>query len=330
MKSFKTAALIGIAASSVLGHAQELTGAGSTFINPIMQTWIARYRQATGVSINYQSIGSGGGISALINKTVDFAGSDAPMNPAEMQQAGRPVLHIPAVVGTVAVAYNVPGLGQGLNLTGPVLADIYLGNIQYWDAPQIANLNRGVRLPHARIFVAHRSDGSGTTFIFTDYLSKISSEWSSRVGTGKAVHWPVGLGGKGNEGVAGLIKTHPNSIGYVELAYATQNRMTYCKMANAKGRFIAPSSESGSLAAAGVSMPADMRVSITNTSNPNGYPISGFTWLIVYQNPARGAEIKRFLTWVIAEGQSFTAQLQYAPVPENVRAKLKAMINSIR
>ncbi|MFI5385808.1 MAG: phosphate ABC transporter substrate-binding protein PstS [Fimbriimonadales bacterium] len=310
--------------------AQELTGAGSTFINPIMQQWIANYKQATGVGINYQSIGSGGGISGLMNHTVDFAGSDAPMNAAEMKQAGKPVIHIPVVIGAVCVAYNVPGNTGGLHMSGPVLAEIFLGNIMYWDAPEIAALNRGVRLPHERIFVAHRSDGSGTTFIFSDYLAKVSGDWKQRVGVGKSLHWPVGLGGKGSEGISGLIRSHPYSIGYVELAYAVENRIAYCQMQNAKGRFIIPTAQSGSLAAAGVQMPADMRVSITNTSNPEGYPITGFTWLIVYENSAKAADLKRFLDWAITTGQSYCAQLQYAAVPDAVRGKLKTLIAGIK
>lgn len=315
--------------AALRAEAQELTGAGSTFINPIMQNWIAKYKQATGVSINYQSIGSGGGISGLINNTVDFAGSDAPMNAAEMTQAGKPVIHIPVVIGTECVAYNVPGNTGGLRMSGPVLAEIFLGNITYWDAPEIAALNRGTRLPHERIFVAHRSDGSGTTYIFSDYLSKISPDWKQRVGTGKSLHWPVGLGGKGNEGVSGLIRSHPYSIGYIELAYAVQNRIAYCQMQNAKGRFLSPTAENGSVAAAGVQMPDDMRVSITNTSKADGYPITGFSWLIVYRHSAKAAELKKFLNWVIGAGQQECAPLQYAEVPEVVRAKLRAMIASI-
>lgn len=320
----------GILGAAPKAYAQDLTGAGSTFINPIMQQWIAAYKQATGVSINYQSIGSGGGISGLINHTVDFAGSDAPMNPAEMLKAGKPVVHIPVVIGTVCVSYNLPGNEGGLHLSGPVLADIFLGNITYWDAPQIVKLNKGVTLPHERIFVAHRADGSGTTFILSDYLSKVSGEWKQRVGTGKSLHWPVGLGGKGNEGISGLIRSHPYSIGYIELAYALQNHIASCQIQNAKGKFAIPSAESGSAAASGVKMPADMRVSITNTSNPNGYPITGFTWLIVYQDSAKAADLKKFLEWVSTTGQSYCAGLQYAPVPEAVRARVQTMIGSIK
>ena len=322
---------LGLATAIGFGNslAQDLNGAGSTFINPIMQTWIAKYREATGISINYQSIGSGGGITALINHTVDFAATDAPMNPAELTKAGKPVLHIPVVAGAVTVCYNVAGVQSGLKLTGPIVADIYLENITYWDAPQIKALNPGVNLPHDRIFVTHRSDGSGTSYIFTDYLCKISPEWKQRVGMGKSVRWPVGLGGKGNEGVAGLVRSHPSSIGYVELAYATQNNISTCVIRNAKGKFIAPSAESASLASAGVQMPADMRVSITNTNNPNGYPISGFVWLLVYQNSNRAQQVKSFLDWVISTGQSDCAALQYASIPTALRDKLRTMISTV-
>src|SRR5712691_7445059 len=224
--SMTALALGALATGPKAAVAQQLTGAGSTFINPIMTQWIATYKQATGVSINYQPIGSGGGINALINKTVNFAGSDAPMNAQEMSEAKAPVLHLPAVIGAVVIGYNIPGVPTGLHLTGPVVADIFLGKVAYWDDSEITRYNRGIRLPHARIFPAHRSDGSGTTYIFTDYLSKVSPDWKSRVGVGKSVQWPEGLGGKGSSGVAGLLKTRPNSIGYVELAYALQNGIT--------------------------------------------------------------------------------------------------------
>ena len=333
-RSMKRAAILAVAFGSVFissiqhAAAQDLQGAGSTFINPIMQNWIQAYQKATGISINYQSIGSGGGISALISKTVDFAGSDAPMSASEMSSAGAPVLHLPAVIGTECVAYNIPNSTTGMRMSGPVLADIFLGKITYWDDPAIAALGN-VNMPHQRIFVAHRSDGSGTTYIFSDYLSKVSPDWKSQVGTGKSLHWPVGLGSKGNEGVSGLLKTHPYSIGYVELAYATQNSIESCVMKNAAGKWVAPSAQSGSIAAAGVTIPPDMRVSITNTSNPGGYPITGFSWLITYVQPAHADQVKKFLSWVITSGQDYTGALQYAPVPEGVRKREQTMIDSI-
>jgi phosphate transport system substrate-binding protein len=320
----------GLAGTPTSAAAQTLTGAGSTFINPIMTQWVAAYKQATGVAVNYQSIGSGGGINALIHRTVDFAGSDAPMNPQELAEAKAPVLHLPAVIGAVVIGYNIPGVERGLRLNGPLIADIFLGEVPYWDDPRIAKLNRGVKLPHARIFVTHRSDGSGTTFIFTDYTSKVSPAWKSRVGTGKSVQWPVGLGGKGNEGVAGLLKTRTNSIGYIELAYAQQNSISYAEVQNSRGKFITPSAESASIAADGVKLAPDLRVSLTNTPNPNGYPITGFTWLIVYQDSAQAAELKRFLHWVVTNGQSFTKPLAYAAIPESLRRREAGMINAVK
>jgi phosphate transport system substrate-binding protein len=328
--SMTALALGALAAGPQMAAAQQLTGAGSTFINPIMTQWIATYRQNTGVSINYQPIGSGGGINALINKTVNFAGSDAPMNAQEMEEAKAPVVHLPAVIGAVAIGYNVPGVPNGLHLTGPVIADIFLGKITSWDDSPIKRLNPAARLPHARIFVAHRSDGSGTTYIFTDYLAKVSSEWKSRVGVGKSVAWPVGLGGKGSAGVAGLMKTRPNSIGYVELAYAMQNGITYGDLQNAKGKFIAPSAESASMAAEGVKLPPDLRASLTNSPNPSAYPITGFTWLIVRQSTSDAAPLKQFLHWVVTSGQSFTKPLAYAALPESLRQREAQMITSIK
>lgn len=322
-------ALSFLAVAPQTAHAQTLTGAGSTFINPIMTKWIAEYRNATGVSVNYQSIGSGGGITGLIARTVDFAGSDAPMNAGELASAGGPVVHLPAVIGTECIAYNIPGIGPGIHLDSSVIADIYLGKITRWNDPRIARSSPGVKFPNEAIFVTHRSDGSGTTYIFTDYLSKISPEWKDQVGTGKAVRWPVGLGGKGNEGVAGLIKTHPYSIGYIELAYAVQNVITYAALQNARGKYIYPSAAVGSKAAVGVTIPADMRVSITNTSNPEGYPITGFSWIIVRRGSAKSAELKKFLNWVITSGQAYAGPLEYAPVPEGILAREQKLINSI-
>ncbi|HLV80532.1 MAG TPA: phosphate ABC transporter substrate-binding protein PstS [Chthonomonadaceae bacterium] len=320
----------GVATGQLAASAQELTGAGSTFINPVMQNWIAAYKKATGVAINYQPIGSGGGISGLINHTVDFAGSDAPMNPQELADAKAPVLHLPVVIGTVCIAYNIPGIGPGIHLSGPVLADIYLGTIRYWDDRRIASLSPGTKFPHQPIFVAHRSDGSGTTYIFTDYLSKISPEWNRSVGTGKSVRWPVGLGAKGTEGVAGLIRTHAYSIGYIELAYAIQNDIPYAFIQNARGKFIYPSMQSGSVAASGVSLPPDMRVTITNTAAPNGYPITGFSWLIVYRDSPKAAALKQFLSWVLTTGQEYNAKLQYGAIPAPVRKREMQMVASIK
>jgi phosphate transport system substrate-binding protein len=329
--AFATAvvALGGLFLTPQAAHAQELTGAGSTFINPIMTKWIAEYKTATGVSVNYQSIGSGGGITGLIARTVDFAGSDAPMNAGELASAGGAVVHLPVVIGTECVAYNIPGILGGVRLDGPVIADIYLGKITRWNDPRITKPNPGTKFPDAAIFVTHRTDGSGTTYIFTDYLSKVSPDWKDQVGTGKAVRWPAGNGGKGNEGVAGLLKTHPYSIGYIELAYAVQNVIPYALVKNAKGKYIYPTAEAGSVAANGVSIPADMRVSITNTSNPTGYPITGFSWLIVRKGAAKAPQLKKFLDWVVTSGQAFCGALDYAPIPKAIVAREQKMISSI-
>lgn len=331
-KTLKAAALAAFGLALLGGasaHAQELNGAGSTFINPIMTKWVAEYKKATGVSVNYQSIGSGGGITGLIARTVDFAGSDAPMNAAEMASAGGAVVHIPAVIGTECIGYNIPGIGPGIRLDGPVVADIYLGKITRWNDPRITKPNPGTKFPNEAIFVAHRSDGSGTTYIFTDYLSKISPEFKDQVGTGKAVRWPVGLGGKGNEGVSGLLKTHPYSIGYIELAYAVQNVIPYALIKNAKGKYIYPNAEAGSVAAAGVAIPADLRVSITNTAKPTGYPITGFSWIIVRKGAAKAPELKRFLNWVVTSGQAYCGALDYAPVPKPIVAREQKLIATI-
>jgi len=312
-------------------HAQDLLGAGSTFVNPIMTQWTAAYAKAKGAQINYQPIGSGGGISALIKHTVDFAGSDVPMNAQESAAAGSPVLHLPDVIGAVCVGYNIPGVGPGVRLTGPVLAKIFLGQITSWSDPAITSLNPGTKFPSDSIFVVHRSDGSGTTAIFTDYLSKVNSEWGSKVGSGKSVDWPAGLGGKGSAGVAGLLKAHASSIGYVELAYAVQN-IPYALVSNKHGKYIYPSAESAALAAEGSSIPANLEMSIVNTNNPEGYPITGYSYLITYTHTAKAALLKPFLSWVTSEGQSaaFTKPLYYAPVPPAVRSKEAAMIGSIK
>jgi phosphate transport system substrate-binding protein len=318
------------ATNQPVNNGEALTGAGSTFINPIMTQWIDAYKKDGGVAINYQSIGSGGGISGLVNHTVDFAGSDAPMNSQETADAKAPVLHLPVVIGTECIAYNIAGVQSGLHLTGPIISDIFLGNITKWNDPKIASLNPQAKLPDAAISVTHRSEGSGTTYILTDYLSKVSPDWKGKVGTGKSVRWPVGLGGKGNEGVAGLLKTHDNSIGYVELAYAKQNSITYASIQNAAGNFVDPSSESGSAAADGVTIPDDMKVSITNTPNAKGYPITGFTWVIVYQSSPRGADLQKFLKWVLDKGQGMTKDLSYAPIPDSLKDRESKLVDSIK
>ncbi len=333
-KAFGIAALaLGLAGGAMqAASAQSLTGAGSTFVNPIMTRWTADYGKANGGQINYQAIGSGGGINALINHTVDFAGSDVPMNADELGQAKAPVLHIPDVVGAVVVAYNVPGIGPGMHLDGPVLAGIYSGKITMWNDPQITKLNPNLKFPADSIFVTHRSDGSGTTAIFTDYLSKISPAWKSGPGMGKSIDWPVGLGGKGNAGVAGLLKAHKDSIGYVELAYAVQNVIFYSAMQNSHGAFIYPSVESAAAAAQGVKLASNLTASLTDTANPKGYPITGYSYLIAYKNSRQGPAVKKFLSYVVTTGQGsqYTTPLFYARVPATVAAQAEQAIATIK
>lgn len=300
--------------------ASGLTGAGSTFINPIMTHWVQSYQQQGGVPVNYQSVGSGAGINNLIDHTVDFAGSDAPMNQADLDRAKAPVVHVPAVIGAVCVAYNVAGVTSGLKLTGPQIADIFLGKIQYWDDKQIASQNVGMKLPHEKIFTVHRSDGSGTTAIFTNYLAKVSPEWKAGPGEGKTVNWPgEGLGGKGNAGVAQVLSQHANAIGYIELAYAEQNKITYAAVQNSNGNFISPSIESASAAAEGFAMPENMTAFITNTPAAQGYPIAGFSWLIYFKDSPKAAEIQKFISWATTTGQNDSKSLYYAPLPAAVQ-----------
>jgi len=316
----------------------DLTGAGATFPYPLYSKWFADYARTTGVRINYQSIGSGGGIRQLSEQTVDFGASDSPMTDEELAKAkGGPVLHIPTVLGAVVVIYNLPNVSQPLRLTGPVLADIFLGRIKKWNDPRIAQLNGGVSLPSTDILVVRRSDESGTTYIFTDYLSAISPAWAQGPGKGKGVNWPVGLGAKGNEGVAGQVKQLPGAIGYVELAYAKQNRLAYASMQNATGEFVAPSIESVTAAAAGavskLGPNSDYRVSVVNAPGAGAYPISSFTWLLVYQrqaDPTKGRKLVDFLRWALNVGQQTAATLDYAPLPTELRSQLRSKIDQIQ
>jgi phosphate transport system substrate-binding protein len=318
------------ATSTTAASTEALQGAGSTLINPIMMQWVDDYKKSGGGDVSYQSIGSGGGIKNLKNKTVSFAGSDAPMNAEETQEAKDPVLHFPAVIGAVAIAYNVKGVATGLHLTGPVIADIFMGKITKWNDPKIAGLNPSAKLPDADITVVHRSDGSGTTYIFSDYLSNVSADWKAKLGSNKSIDWPVGLGGKGSEGVAGLLEQHDNSIAYVELAHAVSSKSTYASVENSAGTFIEPSSDSASAAADGVKIPDDMKVSIVNTSNPKGYPITGFSYLVVYQTSPRGADLSKFIKWVLTDGQKSCTPLSYGPVPDSVTKRELTMLNSVR
>ncbi|HEY1938965.1 MAG TPA: phosphate ABC transporter substrate-binding protein PstS [Candidatus Angelobacter sp.] len=324
------AALAGVSSAET-----NLNGAGATFPNPIYQKWFSEYHNAhNDVQINYQSIGSGGGIQQLTSGTVDFGASDGPMTDEQLSKVSGKVFHIPTVLGAVVPTYNVTGVTGELKFTGDVLADIFLGNIKKWNDPRLAKANPGVKFPDEEIVVAHRSEGSGTTYIFTDYLSKVSPAWKDKVGKGASVNWPAGLGGKGNEGVSGMVKQTEGSIGYVELIYAVSNKMSYGSVQNAAGNFIKASLESVTAAAASVKdMPDDFRVSITNAPGKNAYPISSFTWLLV---PAEWADATKekafvdFLTWMVDQGQSMTSALQYAPLPKNVAAKVKARIKEIK
>ena len=308
----------------------KLNGAGATFPNPIYQKWFSEYHnQHSDVEINYQSIGSGGGIRQLQAGTVDFGASDMPLKDDQIKQFKVKILELPTVLGAVVPAYNIPGVSGEVKFTPDVLADIYLGKIGKWSDPRIAKANPGMKFPDATITVVHRSDGSGTTFIFTDYLSKISPEWKSTVGADTSVKWPLGLGGKGNEGVAGYIRQLPGSIGYVELIYALQNKITYGSVQNSSNNFVKATLQSVTAAAAGVKMPPDFRVSITNPSGKDAYPISSFTWLLIPTTPAdksKGDVLKKFLEWMLDNGQGMTEALSYAPLPKDVVAKEKAAI----
>jgi phosphate transport system substrate-binding protein len=311
-----------------------LNGAGATFPYPMYSKWFSEYNKLhPDVQINYQSIGSGGGIRQVLNGTVDFGASDGPMSDEQLKEAKVKILHIPTVLGAVVPAYNVPGISGDIKFTPDALAGIFLGKIQKWNDPAIAQANPGVKFPDKSIVVVHRSDGSGTTFIFTDYLSKVSKEWEATVGKGTSPKWPVGLGGKGNEGVAGQIRQLEGSIGYIELIYAVENKITYGAVKNAAGNFVKASLDGVTEAAASVkNMPADFRVSITDAPGKMAYPISSFTWLLIpeqAQDPKKGKIIADFLVWMLNDGQKMTSQLSYAPLPASVVEKVKAAIKQI-
>jgi phosphate transport system substrate-binding protein len=312
-----------------------VNGAGATFPNPMYQKWFSEYHKAhPDIQFNYQSIGSGGGIRQVLAQTVDFGASDGPMTDEQLSQAKTKILHIPTVMGAVVPAYNVPGVSGELKFTPEALSGIFLGKVTTWNDPAIAKANPGVNLPAQNIIVVHRSDGSGTTYIFTDYLSKVSSEWQNGPGKGTSVKWPVGLGGKGNEGVAGMIRQMQGGIGYIELIYAVQNKIDYGSVKNSGGAFVKASLDSVTAAAASVkSMPADFRVSITNAPGKDAYPISSFTWLLIPEKSkeaAKGKILADFLTWMVDDGQKMTADLTYAPLPENVAEKVKGAIKLVQ
>jgi len=316
-----------------------LNGAGATFPYPIYSKWFSEYHKVhTDIQINYQSIGSGGGIRQVTEGTVDFGASDMPMTDEQLKDAeGKlhtKVLNIPTVLGAVVPIYNIPGVNAALKFTPEVLAGIYLGRIANWNDKAIAAVNPGVNFPSQEIVVVHRSDGSGTTFIWTDYLSKVSPDWKSQVGSGTSVKWPKGMGGKGNEGVAGSVRLLPGSIGYVELIYAVQNKIPYGSVQNAAGAFLKASLEGVTAAAASApKMPADFRVSITNAPGKDAYPISSFTWMLIPEHskdPAKGKILADFLNWMSSDGQSMTSALDYAPLPANVAAKVKLAIQQVK
>jgi len=323
--------------TSSSGGSVDLTGAGATFPYPIYSKWFSDYATATGVKINYQSIGSGGGIRQLSEGTVDFGASDSPMSDDEMSKAkGGPILHIPTVLGADVITYNLPGVTAGLKLTSAVIADIFMGRVKKWNDTRIATLNAGVSLPNQDILVVHRSDGSGTTYIFTDYLSTAVPAWKTKVGKGKEVKWPVGLGAKGNEGVAGQVKQTPGSIGYVELAYATQNNLPIAAIRNKSGQFVAASVPAVTAAAAGAAkaLPAntDYRISIVDAPGADSYPISSFTWILVYQHQTdavKGKKLVDFLNWALTEGEKSAVTLDYAPLPAEMATTVKARLGTI-
>jgi phosphate transport system substrate-binding protein len=315
-------------------HAQKLTGAGATFPYPIYSKWFSEYAAAhPGVQINYQSIGSGGGVKQMTAGLVDFGASDMPPTDEQLAQSKTKLTLLPTVLGAVVPIFNVPGVGD-IKFSSDVLADIYLGKISTWNDARIAKINPGVSLPGEKIIVVHRSDGSGTTYIFTDYLSKVSSDWANGPGKGASPSWPVGVGGKGNEGVAGLVRQLPGAIGYVELIYALQNKISYGSVKNASGNFVKASI--GGVTEAGASikqMPADYRVSITNAPGKGAYPISSFTWLLVpLKSPdaAKGKVIKDLLSWIVTSGESEVEALSYAPLPKNVVDKELKTIYSLQ
>jgi phosphate transport system substrate-binding protein len=329
MKTLRlTAVVLGavLAAAPAFAQKVQINGAGATFPYPIYSKWFSEYNKLRPeIEINYQSIGSGGGIRQVTNQTVFFGATDGPMTDEQLLAAPGKILHFPAVLGGDVPVYNIPGVDVDLKFTGPVLADIFLGKITKWNDAAIAKLNPGVKLPGTDITVCHRSDGSGTTYIWVDYLSKVSPEWKKKVGVATSVNWPAGIGGKGNEGVAGLVKQTPGAIGYVELIYALQNKIDYGSVQNMAGEFVKATTESVSAAAAAAAkqMPPDFRVSITNAPGNGVYPISSFTWLLFFESPKdkqRARIMVDFMKWALADGQKFAPELGYAPLPKEVVA----------
>jgi phosphate transport system substrate-binding protein len=326
--------LLAVLLCSFVSAQNALNAGGATFPYPIYSKWFSEYnKQHPDVQINYQSIGSGGGIRQVLAGTLDFGASDGPMSDEQLSQAKFKILHIPTVLGSVVPAYNIPGVNSELKFSPDVLADIFLGKITTWKDPRIAKENPGINFPDQGIVIVHRSDGSGTTYIFTDYLSKVSPDWKNTVGKGTSVSWRGGMGGKGNEGVAGYIRNIPGSIGYIELIYALQNKIQFGSVKNASGNYIKASLDSTTAAAASAKMPADFRVSITNAPGKDAYPIASFTWLLIPQpskDAKKGQVIKAFLEWMSTQGQTMTEQLSYAPLPKNVVEMESAVIKSLK
>lgn len=335
----KKSFLLGLALVSTASTAAaqtSLTGAGASFPYPLYSKMFAEYKNAQGVSVNYQSVGSGAGQKQITERTVDFAGSDNPMSDDALKAAPAKLLHVPTAIGAVVPAYNLPGVTAALKFDGPTLANIYLGKIKTWNDAAIAKLNPGVTIPPLPITVARRSDGSGTTYVFSDYLSKVSSEWKTKVGVGNSLSWPVGTGAKGNDGVAGVVKSTPGAIGYVELVYAKQNKLPFGSVKNRAGKFVLADNGPAALAAGGVVIPADTRVSLTNSANADAYPIASFTYVIFYQDQkygtrteAQGEALQKMLSWMVTSGQQYNEPLDYAKLPAAVANRAKTIINSM-
>jgi phosphate transport system substrate-binding protein len=328
---------VGVLALVTIGaNAQSINGAGATFPYPIYSKWFSEYSQTNpNVKINYQSIGSGGGIRQVSEGTVDFGATDGPMSDQQLKDAKIKVMHIPTVLGAVVPVYNIPGVNKDLNFSSDVIADVYLGKISKWNDPRITKDNPGVNLPDKSILPVYRSDGSGTTFIFTDFLSKVSPDWATKVGHSTSVKWPTGIGQKGNEGVAGMVRQSPYSFGYVELIYAETNKMSFGAVRNASGKFLKASTAgvTAAAAAAAKTMPADYRVSITNAPGADSYPISSFTWLLIpihSTDPAKAAALAGFLGWMLDHGESEAAALTYAPLPKQVQDMVRKSIATVK
>jgi phosphate transport system substrate-binding protein len=337
MTKFQKSTILGLTMALGLGASASaqmaINGAGATFPYPIYSKWFDAYAKVDpSVRFNYQSIGSGGGQKQILSQTVDFGASDGPMSDDNLAKAPGKILHIPTVAGAVVISYNLPGSPK-LKLDGDTIAGMYLGQIKKWNDPKLTALNPGTKLPDDDIVVVHRSDGSGTTFIFTDYLSKISPEWKTKVGANTSVNWPTGLGGKGNEGVSGQIKQTPGAIGYVELIYAIQNKMPDAQVKNAAGQFVEATIESVTAALSTAEIPDDFRFSMTNAPGKDAYPICGATWLLVYQqqkDPAKGKKLVEFLKWSMDKGEEMAKNLDYAPLPENVQQRVVKRIDEIK